>query len=327
MTEKLSDISPYLYHYTNEQGLKGILENQCLLATHYKFLNDFSEIVLFKEKLRELIYSCTFEFYNKIIPEYPNSQEIISTNGGLEAMVKHDSEVFVDSSYETLAREIYIASFCTKSEDKYTNENGILSQWRAYGGDGGFAIVLNTEGLEKMLDSEYQSFHYDGLLLGDVVYSSEDEKYKLEFTELLPHITAYQQEMFEQVRLGVHEPPNIELSTNACNSLIQCFTRYKHRGFKEEHEARIVAMPLALPNSEIIEDNFYKSKLEKDRKFRNKNGIQIPYIELFRSLDERLPIEKIIVGPHKDKELRAAALRIMLRNTIKVTVSEIPYIN
>ena len=47
--EKISEIYPGLYHYTNKQGLYGILENQCVRATHYKFLNDYSEIELFRK--------------------------------------------------------------------------------------------------------------------------------------------------------------------------------------------------------------------------------------------------------------------------------------
>lgn len=68
-------------------------------------------------------------------------------------------------------------------------------------------------------------------------------------------------------------------------------------------------------------------KPEKERKFRKKNGQLIPYIELFNSIDIELPIEGIIVGPHKEKETRAAALRVMLRNTeIEVTCSDIPFV-
>ena len=67
-------------------------------------------------------------------------------------------------------------------------------------------------------------------------------------------------------------------------------------------------------------------KPEKERKFRNKNGQLTPYIELFSSPDIELPIERIIVGPHKEKEARAAALRVMLRNTkIEITCSDIPF--
>jgi hypothetical protein len=41
-----------LYHYTTWEGLWGILQTPCLWATHYKFLNDYSEILLFKPKLK-----------------------------------------------------------------------------------------------------------------------------------------------------------------------------------------------------------------------------------------------------------------------------------
>ena len=53
----------------------------------------------------------------------------------------------------------------------------------------------------------------------------------------------------------------------------------------------------------------------------------MPYIEFFNSPDIELPIEKIIVGPHKEKEARSAALRVMLRNTnIEITCSDIPFV-
>jgi len=69
-------------------------------------------------------------------------------------------------------------------------------------------------------------------------------------------------------------------------------------------------------------------KPEKERKFRDKRGRYTPYIELFASLGEALPIEEIIVGPHRDKEARASALRVLLGDTdVKVNVSDIPYID
>jgi len=325
--EKISEDYPRLYHYTTEQGLYGILQNQCVWATHYKFLNDFSEIELFRKKLIEFLYPFTLDFYEELIPKYSNAQEIISANGGLDAIVKHDSEVFVDSCYNASTREFYIASFCSENTDEYINENGLLSQWRAYGGDGGFAIVFKTHALEEMLDSEYKAFHYDdNVPLADVIYSDDEEKYKLELSEPLLYISDFLKEMLMNISQEKQEPPDPE---NAYPSFAQCITRYKHQGFKEEQEVRIVAMPIALNRSyqEIAGDENCKSKPEKERKFRYKNGKLTPYIELFRSLETALPIEKIIVGPHKDKDSRAAALRIMLKNTdIEITVSEIPYI-
>jgi hypothetical protein len=326
MEKIVSEVSPRLYHYTTEQGLYGILDNQCLWVTHYKFLNDYSEIVLFREKLIEFLYPSTLDFYKKLIPKYPNAQQVISDEGGLIGMVKHDIEVFVDSSYKALSHEIYIASFCKEHIDNHINENGLLSQWRAYGGDGGFAIVFKSHELEKILSLEADIFHYDRFLLADVIYSDDEEKYESELSELLHKIAAYQTAIFEQILQGKQQEPDAE---DAYPAFVQCITRYKHRGFKEEQEVRIVAMPVVLDRNyqEMAGDEHCKSKPEKNREFRDRNGKRTPYIELFRSLKSPLPIEKIIVGPHKDKDSRAAALRIRLRNTdIEVTVSEIPYI-
>jgi hypothetical protein len=326
--KKTSEIYPRLYHYTNEQGLYGILDHKCLWATHYKFLKDYSEIVLFGDKLIEFLYPSTLDYYKELISEYPNAQDVIlAQEGGLEAIVKQDIEMFVDFSYKSLGQEIYITSFCGEHQENiFINENGLLSQWRAYGGDGGFAIVFKTHDLEEMLTAEYDSFLYETLLLADVVYSDDEEKYKQELSEFLHEISAYNKKIFETILKGKQEAPDSALK--ACAAFISCITRYKHQGFKEEKEIRIVTMPTIFDRyyQEMAGDENRNSKPEKKREFRDKNGKQIPYVELFQSLKTPLPIEKIIVGPHKDKDSRAAALRIKLRNTdIKVTVSEIPY--
>ncbi len=325
MTEKLSDISPCLYHYTNEQGLKGILESQCLWATHYKFLNDTSEIELAKTKLREILYPSVLKLIKEIIPRYINSQKFIETYGSFEEFARHDTELVLSN---LIAPEIYITSFCAESTDKYINENGILSQWRAYGGDGGFAIVLNTQKIFEMLKLELDTFHYERFLLGNVIYSEDDENCQSQVSELIPLISNLLEEIYGRKLQGQGKPETNEKTVKISSLSAQFMANYKHRGFKEECEARIVAMLIDATKDEIKNFKDYNSKPEKERKFRNKNGVQVPYIDLFHSLDRKLPIEKIIVGPNKDKELRAAALRIMLRNTdINVTVSEIPYIN
>lgn len=107
-----------------------------------------------------------------------------------------------------------------------------------------------------------------------------------------------------------------------------CITRYKHHGFSEKNEVRIVALPTIL-NQRLVDmaiSDGHILKPEKERKFRKQNGKHVPYIELFNSSEIALPIERIIVGPHTDKETRASALRVMLRNSeIEITCSEIPY--
>jgi len=62
----------------------------------------------------------------------------------------------------------------------------------AYGGDGGFAIVFKTHALEEMLDSEYKAFYYDdNVPFADVIYSDDEEKYKLKLSEPLLYIQIF----------------------------------------------------------------------------------------------------------------------------------------
>lgn len=64
--QKTSEVYQKVYHYTTWDGLVGILQNKTLWATHYKFLNDYSEIVLFKDKLISLIFPHMRERYEEL---------------------------------------------------------------------------------------------------------------------------------------------------------------------------------------------------------------------------------------------------------------------
>jgi hypothetical protein len=331
MTENFSDDHPFLYHYTNGQGLYGILKEQCLRATHYKFLNDSSEFQLFKDVLEKILYPSRLRFYTKEYIENPTSKAILDSVCGPQAAAKNGVEEFLKIIYEKLAPEIYIASFCAKHQDCHANDHGLLSQWRGYGENGGYAIVFNTSGLDEMLKTESATFQYDFLHLADVIYSDEESNEKLnkELTEdVCQNIAKFQIEVIKRSIERNLDFPDNELAAKALIPIYQLSCCYKHRGFKEENEIRIVVIQLPLKV-----DNHLKK--EKERLFRNKNGVETPYIELFRSYKKffqveeakSLPIEKIIVGPHKDKELRAANLRVILRNTdIEVAVSDIPYV-
>ncbi len=52
--------------------------------------------------------------------------------------------------------EPYICSFCNHAGDnEYERNNGLLSQWRGYGGEGRFALVFDTSGLDRLLSCEW----------------------------------------------------------------------------------------------------------------------------------------------------------------------------
>lgn len=324
--QKTSEVYKKLYHYTTWDGLLGILQTQALWATHYKFLNDYSEIVLFRDKLISLILPYVREAYKDLIRQYPHIENSINQKGGLAQVAQHDTEVVIDAQYHATGDEIYIFSFCGQHKNPQININGLLSQWRGYGAGGGFALVFDTQKLEELLETEAKEFEYSAGHFSDLIYSDDENKLNEELSDDLAIIADGIRQFFHHTNFDKDEEPDI---SKGYLPFVKCISRYKHHSFSEENEVRIVALPTVL-DQEMIKLAGSKGvtlKPEKERKFRNKNGQHIPYIELFNSIDIELPIEKIIVGPHKEKETRSTALRSMLRKSkIEITCSDIPYV-
>jgi hypothetical protein len=324
--QKVSEVYERLYHYTTWDGLIGILQTKILWATHYKFLNDYSEIVLFRDKLISLILPHVREAYEELIRQSPQIEQEINQVGGLGQVIQHDTEVFVDAQYGVTGEEIYILSFCGQHKNLHINRNGLLSQWRGYGAGGGFALVFNTQELEQMMELEEKKYQYSAVHLCDIVYSDDENKLKEELSEDLSIIADDVKRLFKSAKLSEKEKAD---ALKGYLPFVRCISRYKHYGFSEENEVRLVILPTVLTQEllKLASTNGVTLKPEKERKFRNKNGQLVPYIELFDSIDTELPIERIIVGPHKEKEARATALRVMLRNTkIEITCSDIPFV-
>lgn len=322
--EKTSDKYKFLYHYTTWSGLLGIINSQSLWATHYKFLNDYSEIVLFRNKLVSLIIPYVRESYEKFLEEFPNKQQQINQNGGLDRIVQHDAEVVVDAQYHATGNEIYILSFCGEHNNSYVNDNGLLSQWRGYSSGGGFAIVFDTLKLEQIFEAEASNYEYSAMHLSSVIYSNDEDRLKTALSDDLSVIAEDVRELFNSENLNSREN-----NLKGYREFVNCVSRYKHCGFEEENEVRAVILPTVIDQEylNLAMADGSTLKPEKERKFRDKNGEIVPYIELFNSAEIELPIKRIIVGPHKEKEARAAALRVMLRNTsIKVACSDIPFV-
>lgn len=323
---KTSEIYKKVYHYTTWDGLLGILQTQNLWATHYKFLSDYSEITLFRDKLISFTLPYVRKAYEAVIKNSPEIGEKINQEGGLNQFVKHDTELFVDTQYQSTGDEIYIVSFCGEHKEPNINRNGLLSQWRGYGAGGGFALVFDTQILEEMLEEEGNRYEYSVGHIADLVYSDDEDKLKKELSDNLSILADGITKLIE----NAHSSNRMDLDLSDCYlPFVSCITRYKHYGFREENEVRIVALPTVLDQRhlEYASSKGASLKPEKERKFRNKNYQHIPYIELFDLIETGLPIEKIIVGPHKEKEIRASTLRVMLSKTsIEIACSDIPYV-
>ena len=201
-----------LYHYTSEDGLKGILESQCLWATHYSHLNDTTEIGHFrgelKKRLRPRLKKEIREQYRKNSRIKRNIQEL----GGLSKVTDNTVDEFVDRFFNVTFNprkrgiticEPFITSFCSHiADDEDERENGLLSQWQSYG-KGGYAIVFDTLELSKLNLRESDEFDYSPFYMGDVVYEGDEEAFHCEFSGFISQLGA----RFHDEIMGEKAPP------------------------------------------------------------------------------------------------------------------------
>ena len=302
-------------------GLEGILRSQTLRATHYAYLNDTEEI-------RHFLKSKLPEIYEKVILSRSEVKEEARRLGNRIAESLLEKLLHCAGSSEPLA-EPYITSFCTPSGgDSRVEMHGLLSQWRGYGKDGGFALVFDTAHLSRLLTEFAEAHENSGdLFAGDVVYSSDSAQIFAE--EFADDMTTMEAFLSSQLRGNEDDESLGKIFT----AVMRCACRYKHWGFNEENEVRLIF----IPNSrEVIEYASTEGITVNDipRKQRVRGGTNVPFVDLLEGItssDRLLPIQRVIVGPCAEHERakRVRAVEILLRQhhiDAKVTASEIPYV-
>jgi len=327
MKQSVVEAHSALYHYTNAAGLHGIIADQNLRATNIAFLNDAEEhIGYFNRRLPRIVDSALREgLMARFNPnEWQERQQEIC-----DAIAKQTRFLVGELRDVTLrVNEPYITSF-SKAPMSDEENDGVLSQWQSYGIDGGYAIVFDTASLENLLRQENERYQHQIIYWGDVEYYNSlgdhvpvhsetierenvvrDTLIDTQFTEAL------KQEMFEPM----FEPISILSSI------------HKHKGFQQESEVRIVAI---LTNDVVAKEAFEigDHRHKKQVHFITRNGVPVPFIKLFESAAgepcTRLPIKKVIVGPHKEKHARQSAVKLLLEKhniDADVVISDIPYI-
>lgn len=321
-----------LWHYTTLDGLKGIISNQTLWATDYRYLNDSSELFYAKNILQREVFP---RVVATIKQEYDADQyfrQNVDAQGGIESMAKIETCETLDILFEailnspTLTDIPYVLSFCKADEEKVVlQKNGLLSQWRGYGKDCGFAIVFNKEKLIEEFKIEKREFYHGISGCGHVVYEPDEASATDEIKKCLDRVSVHAYRFYRTRLYG--EP--FQNATDDVASLFKCMMLLKHQGFSEENEYRFYAFPYCekAKNNRYFEED--KNKSFKQIMTRSSSGILVPYIRLFEK-SKRLPIERICIGPHKDKKLREQSIKSYLstigQDHIEVICSEIPFI-
>lgn len=130
-----------LFHYTDADGLLGILEGKVLWATDVDFLNDAAEYRFAAGLLREeLLY-------------LSNNPRVAELDLAVEALISGEAPLPPEFNQ-------FVVSFCDSGD--------LLSMWRGYGRSGGFAIEFDSARLVESMDST-QSNALNPSLIGDII--------------------------------------------------------------------------------------------------------------------------------------------------------------
>ena len=326
--EKCSDKHDTLYHYTSMDGFRGIIETQTLWATHYQHLNDSSELKRFAATLPTFLVPIIKRVIKGHMAEGLPTKRMIRQFGSRDDLAQHEAKALSNAFFEAAFTPVgdntvpmfepFITSFCSHlDDDNYTREHGLLSMWHSYGADGGIALVFDTAALEDCLCREAGEYGHSILNIGDIVYEGDDKAFLEEFGDL---IEVAKDKTYQHFR-GEDADFNDFLEP-----FLGSVARLKHRAFKEEREVRIVSMPWNERTQNHEQRASKKAKLEMVRQGRYG---PIRYLALFDGESvPRVPIRKIIVGPHSEQQKRFEEIREAVKylGEVEVTCSETPFI-
>ncbi len=110
-----------------------------------------------------------------------------------------------------------------------------MSQWRGYGGDGGFCIVFDTVKLSELLWHEFDSHYWLHLNISSVYYALSTASIEEIFPKVIERCGYFVAEILEN-----RVPPPMD---DGFVPFVAGATLFKHHGFSEEREVRIVAIP------------------------------------------------------------------------------------
>ena len=316
-----------LFHYTNSAGLYGILTCGCLWATHYRFLNDSSELFSVREAL---ITRVAREIHRRAAALKVNREVTFVEGVNLQDVSVQEATVIVDAMYSTtigdvesrvtpLGHPYVFSSFCCAASEAEDFGNGVLVHWGTYGRGGGYAVQFNPHKIKGLLAREQTTFTRLVSLSRKVTYLTEAPNADL--SRWIDKIADVGRKIVEAELRG-KDVRDVDVS-GSLEPFINAITCSKNSFFAPEREARIVIVQPDVPSPDHKDHEIH---------MRHSAGMSIPFIKIFADtlLGEHCPIERILVGPHPDNSRRVIALKTFLKGKgldhIQVDVSKVPYI-
>ncbi len=285
-----------LYHYTSQHGLLGILSSKAVWATNTHFLNDPTEFVHALSFARAMAnHTYQHDYW------------------------EHFGYALYRSVSQMRGEDLYVSSFSEKPD--------LLSQWRGYcPGGSGYCIGFDQAVMEQYCIEQ-------GIRLEKCLYKHDDQIGAVEVIisaarDAFPPIPLTEEEfdslpvekqvetMFEhRKQLDAELKPEADrVLGKACELLSELAPLFKHEGFHEEAEWRIIVNG---PTQEVC--------------FRPGPSYVIPFIALDLLKAKPNALKSVIVGPNPNQQRAVKAAEILVEqygySSDIVTSSAIPFNN
>ncbi len=284
-----------LYHYTDLAGLWAILKCGYLRATSIEFMNDNAERVVTINAMRK-------QFELRAAKDEPAAAGLRGLLNWFQPSLVNEPDRLAGVRQTTFA-----ASFSTQPDQ--------LSQWGRYGRGFGYALEIDPRALEA--ERLKRKMQWMKCKYVDPDSDDEEERGDKLFASAIDEIAG-----------RIVAPAGPSLSDITWVHFRQFAPWIKHRGFKDEHEWRLVSHP---PRD-------FSSGLEasKDVGFYAKKSVLVPYLEVPITHEAlQIPItpengvlKGIWIGPHPHPETAREGLWFYQRAKglqWKVEISRIPY--
>jgi hypothetical protein len=305
-----------LFHYTAANGLIGILGSNEIWGTAYYCANDESELAAGKGILSPMFRDATYELIKTNAP-------LVQTLDRRGVDIQECAERFEDNLTALVLNSLcaYITCFC-KPVGQEDFHHGLLSQWRGYGVDGGYALQFSRKKLLTTIENANK--------VGDLNYQLQDVHYAVEnplkatvlgHTEAL--VRAYKTFLEKlagpiDFSKGIMRNPIAGLPDEALQSLLDYLVHTKNKHFGEERECRLSLVEATSSSATGLPVNYF-----------NRSGLIVPYKKTpsssFRLLDS---LEWIVIGPGPRMNARFKSVTDMVRAAglaIEVRPSHIPF--
>jgi hypothetical protein len=305
-----------LFHYTTANGLMGILSTEEIWSTAYYCTNDESELAAGNRILWPLFRSKTYDLIKV------NDPRILTiTQRGINVYESADqfNKFIIAMVFSSLCA--YITCFC-KPISKEDFNNGLLSQWRGYGSDGGYVLHFSRKKLIAAIDSANKSdrLDYD---LQDVYYKINNPKKDeiIKYADaFISEYMSFLDELAEPLDLNkrTRRNPLSALPGGPLEALINYLVYTKNEHFIEERECRLSLIQPVSTSDGCLSVQYF-----------NRNGLLVPYIKTPASSFNVLDcLEWIIIGPGPRMDARFKSVNQLVRQSgrdIKVRASQIPF--